>query len=580
MKYLTFICILIFISCSQHTDRHYTINTTELRTDSIEELLNKYPDNSKYALALMAKYKNSGDMSKLKEFAHFHYKNALQNKDFAFAGISASYLAGAYISLNMADSAKTYLDFAGKLIDIDNPIYGSYNNEAAQYYMRFEFDYPNSITHLKRALNFYKTKKDTTNQSIILANIATIYCIKADTTGIPYAKESYTMSKLISDEYAICISATSLSQLEYLAGKMNDAAEHIKEVIKLARENENLYQFLTGAYTIAGDIYTHTGEYEKAMKFYKSAYSAIKYNTDKNISIKLDMSYAEFKLKTGSVDSAKTIFLKYLNPFNKTGNADVKILACKGLAETYEKLGITDSALYWYKQYNHALSNVIDPYKEKEFNDLLVDYEKVKYELDLQRKEFRIIEYKRNIILISAILVIVTILAVTFIYIYIKKDRMYTTLVEQHQQSIQQAKLRAEMENESRKKRNDTKSQNERNLFERLENLMTNEKIFKQTDLTLEKIAAMLDSNRTYLSSVINTYSGMTFPNYLNKYRINEAIAVISDTSKDITLKSIYSEMGYKSMTAYYRAFQKETGCTPSVYREKILKISKEKGKQ
>lgn len=87
----------------------------------------------------------------------------------------------------------------------------------------------------------------------------------------------------------------------------------------------------------------------------------------------------------------------------------------------------------------------------------------------------------------------------------------------------------------------------------------------------LKRLAELLDTNRTYVSKAVNKYSGMSFSSYLNMYRINEATAVISDPSRNVLLKQLADDLGYNSVTVFSKAFQKETGLTPSRYRKEIM---------
>ena len=215
---------------------------------------------------------------------------------------------------------------------------------------------------------------------------------------------------------------------------------------------------------------------------------------------------------------------------------------------------------------------------EKEFNQLFLDNERMKYENMLFQKEVQADRYKKTILIVSCVLAVLAILSAALYVVYRRKDKMYTLLVEQHQQLVRQRRLEEEKSTLLQSEGEDSKVHNEKLLFSRIEDMMKNGKIFKANDLTVEKLSEMLDSNRTYVSNVINKYAGMSFPNYLNQYRINEAVAVISDTRQEVVLKALCNDLGYNSMTSFYRAFQKETGCTPMIYREKMIKLNSRQG--
>lgn len=90
-------------------------------------------------------------------------------------------------------------------------------------------------------------------------------------------------------------------------------------------------------------------------------------------------------------------------------------------------------------------------------------------------------------------------------------------------------------------------------------------------DLTLDKLAEKLQTNRTYLSKAINTYAGMSFSSYVNMYRINEATRIISDPARDVLFKKLADDIGFNSVPVFSSVFQKETGLLPSNYRKEVL---------
>lgn len=84
---------------------------------------------------------------------------------------------------------------------------------------------------------------------------------------------------------------------------------------------------------------------------------------------------------------------------------------------------------------------------------------------------------------------------------------------------------------------------------------MRNEKIYRMKDLSLELLADMVKSNRTYCSRAINTFSGMSFNRYLDTFRIAEATSIIADSSNDILFKQLADSVGYNSVAVFQKLF-------------------------
>ena len=96
------------------------------------------------------------------------------------------------------------------------------------------------------------------------------------------------------------------------------------------------------------------------------------------------------------------------------------------------------------------------------------------------------------------------------------------------------------------------------------------EKPYLNPELSLTNVADALKVNRTYLSRVINSQFNMNFYTFVNNYRIDHALKIISshDETKSDTVSS---ESGFKTRSVFYNLFSKRTGLTPQEYKNKNL---------
>ncbi len=105
--------------------------------------------------------------------------------------------------------------------------------------------------------------------------------------------------------------------------------------------------------------------------------------------------------------------------------------------------------------------------------------------------------------------------------------------------------------------------------------LLEKEKMYRQPELSLIMMADKLNISSTYLSQLVNTLSDNNFSDFINLYRVRDAEHKLtnSDFSK-YTILAIGLEAGFNSKSAFYNAFNKHTGITPSEYREKRFVFS------
>ncbi len=107
----------------------------------------------------------------------------------------------------------------------------------------------------------------------------------------------------------------------------------------------------------------------------------------------------------------------------------------------------------------------------------------------------------------------------------------------------------------------------EANLIEKFETEIIIAKAFLNTDLNLSLVADKLNSNRSYISVMVNKVYGMSFNDYINKLRIEESCQkIINNTNPNFTIDHLYSEVGFSGKSTFYNAFKKYVGVTPAVF--------------
>ena len=108
-----------------------------------------------------------------------------------------------------------------------------------------------------------------------------------------------------------------------------------------------------------------------------------------------------------------------------------------------------------------------------------------------------------------------------------------------------------------------------RDLTARLERLMDDEALYKTPNLKIEDLAERMHVGINVLSQFINDRLGQNYPSLINTYRIREAQRLISHQETDhLTIEAIGYEVGFNSKSAFYAAFKKQTGMSPSAYRK------------
>jgi AraC-like DNA-binding protein len=105
-------------------------------------------------------------------------------------------------------------------------------------------------------------------------------------------------------------------------------------------------------------------------------------------------------------------------------------------------------------------------------------------------------------------------------------------------------------------------------LAEDLELLMTREELYKESDLKLETLAEKLNSNRHFVSQVINQFYKTNFFDFINTRRVDEAKRLLVSGSHEMNIIEIAYAVGYNNKVTFNTVFKRITGVTPSEYRK------------
>ena len=100
----------------------------------------------------------------------------------------------------------------------------------------------------------------------------------------------------------------------------------------------------------------------------------------------------------------------------------------------------------------------------------------------------------------------------------------------------------------------------------RLEALMLKEKLYRDPMLSLSTLASRLAVRPNHLSQSLNGHLGVSFFDYINRLRVEEAVTRIARTSDP--LLTIAYDVGFNSRSTFNLAVRKVTGQPPSAFRD------------
>ena len=107
------------------------------------------------------------------------------------------------------------------------------------------------------------------------------------------------------------------------------------------------------------------------------------------------------------------------------------------------------------------------------------------------------------------------------------------------------------------------------NHLKRIDEYLLGNKNYTDPLLSLEKLSKGIKIPEKQLSQIINQASRLNFNDFINKYRIENAKAMITAADSRKILEIAY-ECGFNSKTTFNTAFKKLTGQTPTEFKKNL----------
>lgn len=95
---------------------------------------------------------------------------------------------------------------------------------------------------------------------------------------------------------------------------------------------------------------------------------------------------------------------------------------------------------------------------------------------------------------------------------------------------------------------------------------------FLEKDISLTQLATRWNTNRSYLSTLINQYKGKSFTDYVNQLRVDYVLQKLDNEPvwRAYKISHISEKIGFSSSRSFSNAFLKVTGISPSFYLQKL----------
>lgn len=519
-------------------------------------------------LSRWAKYNQTGQYDSVIVAARPVLDSALLRGDSSTALMLSVMTAQAYMFTEREDSARYWIHMAEQL-GVENGSLPSrivFYNTKALYAIKFKLDYSEALWCFLQGYEAATAVDNQYDRLGLLTNIVNVYYLRSDDGGMPYAMEAL---KIVDSchitGFSQGLTYLAMAQMHYTKKDYNAAGLWIERADSIVHNGS--YRSLTATVELLlGDLCLVYGSYGEAEEHYSVALRH-PYNTEPGTMSRIYLNYGKCCELMEKTEKAVSLYKRGLEISNNHGNVEFRLELLRRLTDIYCDSGSAGMFRYYYRQLRESLDTIVE--REREFNSLLLSNQRMRHELELSTNELELMKMRRRNMLWVFVSLIAFLLVASFYLLWRRQKRMYRILVDQHVHYVQQIEmLQAGVKQVNALPRDDNDAA-EKELFLKLDAFMSRGKLFRQKDVSLDLLAQMTDSNRTYVSKAVNHYAGQSFSSWLNMYRISEAIRLMS-RQDEMPLKQIADEVGYTSMSVFYNAFCKETGLPPGRYRKEL----------
>lgn len=488
-----------------------------------------------------------------------------------------------YLLAEGSDSTRIYLDRAlirGRQCEDPVALCRIYN-ALGIYAVSIETNYFGGIEYFLEAMEYARSASLNRFYLVAQCNLANTYYMRNDPAGLKYAEEVCRLGTEWGYDYLAFGGAVISAYMHYMLGDQDRALEYILRTLP----DTDKFGYHTELYSLYANILHAQGDDAGAERYYLMALDHI----DEKVvtaAVMTYLSYGTYLNDRGEYARAIPVLRQGIELSERSNNAVHRYKLYLRISEAETALGRYREALDYFKSYHSQADSIFNVERERSINELRVRYDAERQENMLRKSEIDLIRQQRRFQLLLLLLLFAVGISTVVYILYRRKDKMYKQIVRQQYEFLKKEKKAAQPampppgptspQTEKPSPDRDDHAVRDAELFARIEYLMQTEGVYRQNDLTIERLAERLDTNRTYISRAINQQAGKTFSSYVNSYRIDEAVRRLSDVDDDTPLKALAQMLGYNHLQTFYTSFQSAIGMPSSKYREKLLKLHRE----
>ena len=502
------------------------------------------------------------------------FYRALSARDTVVCRLLGVSIAQAWLELENRDSVSRYIDLLRPyMAGVEGgSAFIIYYNMLGGYALKYQADYSGALSHYLKVLDFAKKQEIIPAQIGMLYNIVYIFYIRKDPHCEQYARQALSLSEHPGVSFFTRIAALiAATESEYLNRSYDKALDYLRQAHEESLEHNTGY-WNPIVYMLQGDILAAQGLHDRAAQCYEMALSESP-NSEPSTVIGILYSYGGLCQSSGQFQKAAGFYGEALEKCRETGSTEYLIQLLRGMVEVCSRMGEVNEVVRYCNELLEQSDRLNFLNGSSDFKNLLYEYSSLQYEYDITRKSLELSENRRTTALLAFLISVAALGAAFALLLYARQRRENKRLIAQYEEYRKRLLTENSVNDRTAA---DHRSDIHYALYLKMEQMMKSG-LFREKELTLDRMAEVLGTNRTYVSNALNKVAGISFYGYIDSYRIKEATRVLSDPefSATVSLKQLADDVGYNNIQTFFKAFKRETGVTPGNYKKEVLNLRK-----
>ncbi len=446
-----------------------------------------------------------------------------------------------------------------------------YNNMGSVYFKLAFYEEANSYFLKSAALK--EELKDSAGLAAAYNNIALIYKDWGnEKMARQYFGKAIALNLKRKNNKSLGINYTGLGDLFLQAGNEDSSLFYYLKSLELKTKAGNKAGQVVTLLGL-GDVYNKlSGNDGKAMDYYRQALTlAQEIGAEFEIAT-LNLSLGELLMKQNKLVVAEDMLQKALAYAQKENTLELMQKSAQLLAELNIRTCNKQRAADYFQLYRTTGDSLFNQKKTRAILEMQTKYETQKKE----QENLILIEnnaiHQKQLWFLSVIIGILIVLGAVIYFLYAQKRTAYKKIVQKNLEIIETEK-RLDLVSEACRENISVHTVNENedsthSLLFRFNKLIEEEKPYLNAGVTLDELCRTINTNRTYLSRLINEQYKCNFNEFINELRIKEAIRMLADHKFDhISIEGIGTMAGFTNKVTFHSNFKRQVGITPSYFR-------------